>query len=212
MLYPHTSLPETAIARQVEQMNHDERLKVILTYVGHREHRRQRPGRALERTFYRFDVVSDYGAFRDLQRHRMLTIEWQPLSPRHGYVRPQPVDAAGLGDQFDAAMHRSAELHDLLVDDHPNGAQYAVSLAYRVRYSMQFNAREAMHMLELRTSPQGHPAYRRVCQRMHTLIAEQAGHTALAAAMRFVDHDTEPTLGRLDAELRAAAKRAQRPS
>ncbi len=212
MLYPHTSLPETAIARQVEQMSHDERLKVILTYVGHREHRRQRPGRALERTFYRFDVVSDYGAFRDLQRHRMLTIEWQPLSPRHGYVRPQPVDAAGLDDQFDAAMHRSAELHDLLADDHPNEAQYAVSLAYRVRYSMQFNAREAMHMLELRTSPQGHPAYRRVCQRMHTLIAEQAGHSALAAAMRFVDHETEPTLGRLDAELRAAAKRAQRPN
>ena len=120
------------------------------------------------------------------------------------------MNAAGLGDQFDSAMQRSSELYDLIAEDHPNEAQYAVSLAYRVRYSMQLNAREAMHMLELRTSPQGHPAYRRVCQRMHRLIAEKAGHTALAAAMEFVDHEEEPTLGRLDAELKAAAKRDQR--
>jgi len=192
-------------------MTSEERLEVMLAYIGHRENRRQRPGRAFERTFYRFDILSDYGAFRDLQRHRMLTIEWQPLSPRHGYVRPDAVDAAGLGDHFDSAMQRSAALHDLIAEEHPSEAQYAVSLAYRVRYSMQLNAREAMHMLELRTSPQGHPAYRRVCQRMHGLIAEQAGHTALAAAMKFVDHSNEPTLGRLDAELRAAAKRDQRP-
>jgi len=211
MLYPHTSLPEATIIRRVELMTSEERLEVILAYIGHRENRRQRPGRAFERTFYRFDILSDYGAFRDLQRHRMLTIEWQPLSPRHGYVRPDAVDAAGLGDHFESAMQRSAALHDLIAEEHPSEAQYAVSLAYRVRYSMQLNAREAMHMLELRTSPQGHPAYRRVCQRMHGLIAEQAGHTALAAAMKFVDHSNEPTLGRLDAELRAAAKRDQRP-
>ncbi len=212
MLYPHTSLPERLIAEQVERMSTEERLEVILAYVGHREHRRQRPGRALERTFYRFDVLSDYGAFRDLQRHRMLTIEWQPLSPRHGFVRPAPVEAAGLSRQFDSAMERSADLHDLIAEDHPAEAQYAVALAYRVRYSMQFNAREAMHMLELRTSPQGHPAYRRICQRMHTQIAEQAGHTALAAAMKFVDHGAEPTLGRLDAERRAEVRRSQRDS
>jgi len=210
MLYPHTSLPERTIAQRVEMMSADERLDVILSYVGHREHRRQRPGRALERTFYRFDVLSDYGAFRDLQRHRMLTIEWQTLSTRHGYVRPEAIDAAGLTNQFDSAMQHSADLHDLIIGDHPTEAQYAVSLAYRVRYSMQFNAREAMHMLELRTSPQGHPAYRRVCQQMHTQIAELAGHTALAAAMKFVDHGAEPTLGRLDAERRAESRRNTR--
>ena len=104
-------------------------------------------------------------------------------------------------------MERSAALHDLLHDDFPDQASYAVSLAYRVRYSMQFNAREAIHMLELRTSPQGHEAYRRVCQRMHTAIAEVAGHHAVADAMTFVDLSAEPTLGRLDAERRAEEKR-----
>jgi len=212
MLYPYTSLPERAIEARVQMMGVEERIGIIRTYTGNRAHRRQRPGRAFERTGYRFDIVSDYGAFRDLQRHRMLTIEWQPLSPRHGYVRPAAVDAAGVADQFDAVMDRSASLHDALMEEFPDQAAYAVSLAYRVRYSMQFNARQAMHMLELRTGPQGHEAYRRVCQRMHTEIADTAGHHAVAAALQFVDHSLEPPLGRLDAERRAEEKRAGRSS
>jgi len=210
MLYPYTSLSEATVEARVRQMTVDERIRVIESYSGNRGHRRQRPGRAFERTDYRFDVLSDYGAFRDLQRHRMLTIDWQPLSPRHGFVRPPSVDAAGLGAEFDAVMHRSAALYESLLDQHPDQAAYAVSLAYRVRYTMQFNAREAMHMLELRTSPQGHEAYRRVCQRMHVEIAEKAGHHAVAATMAFVDHSAEPTLGRLDAERRAEQKRQGR--
>jgi len=210
MLYPHTSLSESTIEARVRAMSVEDRLDVIKAYVGHRENRRQRPGRAFERTDYRFDVLSDYGAFRDLQRHRMLTIDWQPLSPRHGFVMPAAVSAAGVETEFRGAMERSASLHQALMEDHPDQAAYAVSLAYRVRYSMQFNAREAMHMLELRTTPQGHEAYRRVCQRMHTAIAEKAGHKALAEAMRFVDHTGEPALGRLDAERRAEERRRSR--
>jgi len=210
MLYPHTSLSERTIEARVRAMSVEDRLDVIKAYVGHRENRRHRPGRAFERTDYRFDVLSDYGAFRDLQRHRMLTIDWQPLSPRHGFVMPEAVTAAGVETEFRGAMERSASLHQALMEDHPDQAAYAVSLAYRVRYSMQFNAREAMHMLELRTTPQGHEAYRRVCQRMHTAIAEKAGHKALAEAMRFVDHTGEPALGRLDAERRAEQRRRSR--
>ncbi|HEY5011667.1 MAG TPA: FAD-dependent thymidylate synthase, partial [Acidimicrobiia bacterium] len=89
----------------------------------------------------------------------------------------------------------------------PVQAPYAVSLAYRMRYAMQMNAREAMHVLELRSSPQGHPAYRRIAQEMHRLIAEQAGHRAIALAMRHVDHQTYE-LERLDAERSAEARRA----
>jgi hypothetical protein len=178
--------------------------------VGERANRRHRPGRAFERIDYRFDVLADYGAFRDLQRHRMLTIEWQPLSPRHGYTRPEAVDLAGEADAFDGAMDRSAELHDLLAERFPAEASYAVCLAYKVRFMMQMNAREAMHLLELRSGPQGHPAYREVAQEMHRLIAEQAGHHAVAEAMRFVDHSPEPSLERLDAERRAEARRQGR--
>jgi thymidylate synthase ThyX len=82
-------------------------------------------------------------------------------------------------------------------------------MAYRVRFYMDMNAREAMHVIELRTAPQGHPSYRRVCQRMHRLIAEQAGHRALAAAMTFADH-SEVALERLEAERAAERRRAGR--
>jgi hypothetical protein len=194
----------------VREMNVDERLAVIRAYVGDRSNRRHRPGRAFERTDYRFDVLADYGAFRDLQRHRLLTIEWQPLSPRHGYSRPEAVELAGLGGTYDEAMERSADLHDALAGDFPAQAPYAVALAYRVRFVMQMNAREAMHLIELRTTPQGHPAYRTVAQQMHRLIAEQAGHRAIAEAMRYADHSAEDGLERLDAERRAERRRASR--
>ena len=80
-------------------------------------------------------------------------------------------------------------------------------MAYRVRFYMEMNAREAMHLIELRTAPQGHPAYRRVCQQMHTLIADRAGHTAVAAAMQFVDH-SEVELERLSSERALERKRS----
>ena len=188
-------------------MSVDDRLAVLRAYVGDRSNRRHKPGRALERSGYRFDVVADYGAFRDLQRHRMLTIEWQRLTPDHGYTRPEAVDAAGEDASFDDAMERSAALYEDMVERFPAQASYAVALAYRVRFVMQMNAREAMHLIELRTTPQGHPAYRLVGQEMHRLIAEEAGHHAVAEMMRFVDHQPEPALERLDAERRAEARR-----
>ena len=208
MLYPHTSLAERTVEARVRAMSAAERVAVVRAYCGDRQNRRHRPGRALERVYYRFDVLSDYGAFRDLQRHRMLTIEWQPLSTRHGYVRPEAVAVAGEDEKFDAVMARSARLYEALCAEFGDQASYAVALAYRIRYSMQMNAREAMHMVELRTTLQGHPAYRRVCQRMHALIAEQAGHVAVAELMSFVNHAEDPGLGRLDAEKRVEKLRA----
>jgi hypothetical protein len=152
-------------------------------------------------------VLCDYGAFRDLQRHRLLTIEWQPLSVSHGYLIPPEVDEAGAGDDWIAVMDDSAELHRALrAAGLGDAAQYAVSMAYRIRFVMQMNAREAMHLIELRTTPQGHPVYRRVAQEMHRLIGEMAGHRAIAAAMRFVDHSPAEG-GRLEAERRTEARR-----
>ena len=204
--YSHSSLPEHQLIEKVRHLGIDEKVSLMRAYVGERDNRRHKPGRAFERSFYRFDVLSDYGAFRDMQRHRMLTIEWQRLTPNHGYTRPELVDEAGVGDQFDEAMHRSAGLYDALNPDFSEQAPYAVSMAYRMRYNMQFNAREAMHMLELRSSPQGHPSYRRVALEMHRLIGEQAGHHAIAATMNHMTNEA-PELERLEAERRAEARR-----
>jgi len=204
MLYPTTSVGERELVEQVRKMTVDERLSVMKAYVGDRRNRRHRPGRALERVDYRFDILGDYGAFRDLQRHRMLTIEWQPLSARHGYVMPDVIEQVRKTAQFSDVMERSAGLYEALIDDFPAQAPYGVALGYRMRYSMQMNARSAMHILELRSAPQGHPTYRSVAQDMHRLIAERAGHRAVAEMMKYVDHAPEETLERLNAENRAA--------
>lgn len=210
MLYPFTDQPEHRLEERVRAMTVEERLRVVRAYVGERTNRRHKPGRALERTSYRFDVLADYGAFRDLQRHRMLTIEWQPLTPRHGYTQPAAIASAGCAGAFDAAMERSATLFEVLSESFPAQASYAVCLAYRIRFVMQMNAREAMHLIELRTSTQGHPAYRHVGQEMHRLIAEKAGHKAIAEMMSFVDYSSEPELERLQAERQAEVRRQSR--
>jgi len=162
----------------------------------------------MERVSYRFDILCDYGIFRDLQRHRMMTLEWQRLGTLHGYVVPDSVVDIGAEGRWRAAMDRAAGLSDAVNDAvGADAAQYAVPFAYRIRFYMDLNAREAFHMLELRTAEGGHPDYRRVCQEMHRLIRDEAGHTAIAEAMRFVDHG-DYGLGRLATERRAAAKRA----
>ena len=204
--YPHSRLPEHQLMDRVAKLGVAERLALVRAYVGERENRRHKPGRAFERVDYRFDVLSDYGAFRDLQRHRLLTIEWQRLTPDLGFVRPELVDEAGQAPLFDEAMHRSSLLYEAMIAEFPEQAAYAVSMAYRLRYVMQFNAREAIHLLELRSGAQGHPAYRRVALEMHRLIAEQAGHRAVAEAMTHLGTE-EPELERLAAERRAEARR-----
>jgi thymidylate synthase ThyX len=206
MCYPYLNLAEQDVARRVSALGPEERQRILEAYVGERSNRRHRPGRALERTSYRFDIVADYGAFRDLQRHRMLTVEWQPLGTDLGFEVPPLVEAAGLSARFLESLERSKSLHDILAPCFPEQGVYAVALAFNVRFVLQLNAREAMHVLELRSGPQGHPAYRRIAQEMHRLIAQQAGHHAIADAMRFVDH-TEAELGRLEAEQRSEAKR-----
>lgn len=203
--YQHLELPDDQILRKVRTLSTDEKIAILRAAIGERTNRRHRPGRSFERPLYRFDILADYGAFRDLQRHRMLTIEWQQLTPRHGFEIPDAIVEADLMEPFQAEMERSANLYYDLLEDFPVEAQYAVSLAYRIRFMMQMNAREAMHMLELRSVPQGHPAYRQVVQDMHKLIAKEAGHTAIAEAMQFVDHQIYE-LERLDAE-RASERR-----
>ncbi len=208
-LYPHVEIGERELEAQVRGWSARRRDEVLRAYVGARENRRHRPGRGFERVWYRFDVLGDYGGFRDLQRHRMLTIEWQPLTTTHGYDTPAELEEAGVADAWHEAMERSDALYRRLVVDHPVAAQYAVCFAYRVRYVMQLNARAAMQMLELRSSPQGHPQYRRVVQRMHELIRDEAGHRAVADAMVHVDHGAGE-LERLESERAAERRRRDR--
>jgi thymidylate synthase ThyX len=203
---PMTDRSEDEVLARVRLLGAEEKRALLAAYVGERLNRRHRPGRAFERTDYRFDVVTDYGAFRDLQRHRMLTMEWQPLGTTLGYDVPDVVEEAGLTERYVHSLERSRALEEVLAPHFPLAASYAVALAYRIRYTMQMNAREAMHVLELRSGPQGHPGYRWVAHEMHRLIADQAGHRLLAEAMSHVEFGSTD-LERLDAERRAEERR-----
>ena len=205
-LYAHTDLTDTQLLEVVTNMSDDEKAEVIRAYVGDRQNRRHKPGRGMERSFYRFDILSDFGSFRDLQRHRMMTLDWQRLGLKHGYSTPPTVEEVGWTQRWDDAMGRMTEFHGSVLNQHgPDVAQYVVPFGFRLRYSMQLNTREAFHMLELRTAQQGHPDYRRVCQIMHKLIREKAGHRVIADAMSYVDHN-DYDLGRLESE-RSTEKR-----
>ncbi|HMS25171.1 MAG TPA: FAD-dependent thymidylate synthase [Acidimicrobiia bacterium] len=207
ILYSRSHKSEEQLRDDVAKMSVEDKTEILLAYVGDRTNRRHKPGRAFERTDYRFDILSDYGAFRDLQRHRMLTIEWQQLTPYHGYDIPESITEAGASQEFEDILDTSKNLFDVLAQRFPVGASYAVALQYKIRYVMQMNVREAMHLTELRSAPAGHPSYRKVAQDMHTLIRDVAGHKALAQAMKYVDYEVYE-LERLKAERAAEKKRA----
>ncbi|HEY7763202.1 MAG TPA: FAD-dependent thymidylate synthase, partial [Actinomycetota bacterium] len=205
VLYASSALPDDQLLALAHTMSAEERGEILRTSVGDRSNRRHKPGRAWERTGYRFDVLCDYGAFRDLQRHRPLTIEWQRLTTEHGYETPPQIDEAGLRSDWERVMQASAETERAMLDaGFAEQAQYAVSMAYRIRFVMQMTAREAMHLTELRSQPAGHPVYRRVAQQMHRLIADV--HPTIGETFGYVSYD-EVDLERLEAERRTERKR-----
>ncbi len=207
-LYAVSDLSDEQLLEKVRALSPAQRAEILRAYVGARKNRRHRPGRAFERTSYRFDILADYGAFRDLQRHRLLSLEWQRLSPRHGFAVSPVIAALGADSAWQRIMSECAELYQALVTGGlAEVAAYALPMAYRVRFYMDLNAREAMHVIELRTTPQGHPAYREVCQEMHRLIDQEAGHRTIAAAMSFVDHSGGEE-GRLSAEKAGESRRS----
>jgi thymidylate synthase ThyX len=209
LLFEAAACPEDEARSAVRALPPDERAEMLAELVGARRNRRHRPGRGFEALRYRFEVVSDYGAFRDLQRHRMLTVQWQPLGPDLGAGVPEELEQAGVADAYRGGLERSgAEYGRIAAAGRPELAPYALCLGYRIRYLLDMNAREAMHLIELRSGREGHPAYRAVAHALHAEIARV--HPAVAAAMTFVDHDTEPRLERILSEIRAHARHAAR--
>jgi thymidylate synthase ThyX len=205
LLYEATARPEEETRAAVARLDTPTRARALSDLVGERRNRRHRPGRGFEALRYRFEVVSDYGAFRDLQRHRMLTVQWQTLTPDLGAGVPEEVERAGAGGDYRAALDTSrAEYERLASCGMAAVAPYALCLGYRIRYVLDLNAREAMHLIELRSGREGHPGYRAVAHEMHRQIA--AVHPAVASAMSHVDTEAEPRLERILSEMRSEAK------
>ncbi len=200
MLYEHSSLSLREIEREVAEWSYEDRLAAFKAYVGERLNRRHKPGRALEQARYSWDLMCDYGIFRDLQRHRMVDdLNWQLLTPRYGYEIPELVEEAGLSELFEKCFDMSYKLYSQMqAAGYEEEAQYATLMGHRMRWKVTYNARQAFHFHELRTTPQGHPGYRRLVKQMHDTLAEH--HPLIAESMKFVNKDEDPKLTRLAAE------------
>ena len=201
LLFESSGCSELEIRDALDHLDEEEQSELLCELVGDRANRRHRPGRGLEALRYRFEIVSDYGAFRDLQRHRMLTVQWQALTPDLGADVPEQVELAGCADRYRRALELSRLEYERLAERGLGpAAAYALCLGYRIRFILDLNAREAMQLIELRSGREGHPSYRAVAHEMHAQIAEV--HPGIARAMSHVDRETEPRLERILAELR----------
>ena len=203
LLYSHSGLPLQQIRESVSAMPDTEKIKLIEQTIDLRDHRRHKPERGLEMVFYTFDILGDYGMYRDLQRHRMLTQERQPLTTRYGYDTPDEIEDAGLGVEYHETMSRSADAFETIAKDFPHEAQYVVPMSYNIRWYVNINLRALIWLTEIRSTPQGHTGYRRIAQEMFRKV--EAAQPLLAKYMKFVDLN-EYSLGRLGAEQRQEDK------
>lgn len=209
LLYPHADRPLADVRARVSAMPAGEAAALLATLAEERRNRRDKPPRALEETAYTFDLLGNFGIYRDLHRHRLLSQERQPFTTVHGWETPPEIVESGCENAFRACMEEAAGLHEAVHREHAHEAQYIVPFAFKVRWRVTLNLREAVHLCELRSMPQGHADYRLLVQEMWRRIGE--AHPALAPWGKFVNRDTY-RLGRLQSEMRAEYKRAHTPA
>lgn len=202
ILYEYGELSDTEICKYVSTLSDAAKQDIYLQYVGTRNNRRHKPGRALESVYYRFDVLSDYGAFRDMQRHRMLTIDWQRITPNYGYVIPHDLELyPELKKIYTDVLDKAKSVYNNIAKAHGYElAQYVIPFAYKMRYALTMNLREAFHVIELRSQKQGHPSYRKICHDMVDELKAKAKHDFFVDTMNFVDYSPYYDLSREDAE------------
>lgn len=208
MIFSETQMPLKMIKNQVKNWPHEQKLSIFNAYVGNRLNYRHKPGRAFEAIHYEWELFIDYGIFRDLQRHRMLDMpEWQKLTTAYGYDVPTLIKEAKLEERFHDCFHISDDLFRFLNNaGYEEESQYATLLGHKMRFKFMENAREAFHLHELRTGPQGHPGYRKIVLEMHKKLCEV--HPLIGAAMKFVNKGEDPELTRMAAELATQRKLA----
>ena len=199
---PSTSYLE--ILNRVKKIPTQEKNKIISEFVKIRKNRRHRPSRAFESVYYTFDFCNNFGMFRDFHRHRALTLERQLLTTDHGYATPDEIKIIGIEKEYRECMNKTKNTFEKIRKKFPEQSQYVVNFAYNYQYYMKFNLREACHLIELRTVPQGHVDYRQVAQEMFNQINKI--HPTLSQIIKFVDlkkYDLE----RFESEKRTEIKR-----
>lgn len=199
----HLSLEE--LEEKVRWMGREEIGRLFDVVTSGRENRRHKSPRALERAVYSFEMVADFGIYRDLQRHRMLTQERQLLNCNLGYHTPKEIVACGLESKYKEALLKAKEAYDTIAKGLPEEAQYVVPMAYNIRWYQTINLRALQWMTELRTQAAGHPSYRKIAQQLAEQVIQK--EPLFEKFLRFVDVSLMET-GRLHQELRSEMKRS----
>ncbi len=180
------------------------KVALFSSYVGERTNRRLRPGRAFEMVRYTFEVISDFASLRDLGRHRLLTLLTQDFGPDEGFVVEPIWDRLGVQGEVYQTFARAETLYRHIEQVYgPDVARLVLPLAFRVRSVFGINARELMHLCELRSQPQGHPGYRRLAIDMYRLVAELPRHKLITASFSHVDTGSYEA-GRMTSECRGS--------
>jgi len=197
-------IPYYKILSTVKKMPKIKKNQIIATFSNLRKNRRHRPTRAFEMVNYTFDLINNFGMFRDFHRHRVLTLERQLLTTDHGFNVPKEISVLGLDKDFKDCMYKSKQVFDAIRKKYPVHAQYVVNFSYNYPYFMRLNLREACHLIELRTVPQGHIDYREVAQNMYKEIKKV--HPNLSKIIKYVDLK-KYELERFESEKRTEEKR-----
>ena len=198
------SIQFTDIQKNVKKITKKQKIQIINNFTKIRKNRRHRPPRAFEMTDYTFDLLTNYGMFRDFHRHRALTLERQLLTTDHSYHMPNEIIQLGINKEFSECMHNTKNVFEKIRKKLPVQAQYIVNFAYNYPYFMKLNLREATHLIELRTVPQGHIDYRKIAQKMYKLIEQK--HPILSRIIKYVDMN-QYELERFESEKRTEEKR-----
>ncbi|MBL7054490.1 FAD-dependent thymidylate synthase [Candidatus Woesearchaeota archaeon] len=185
ILYQHSRMPLNQIKEIIKNLSEDEKRNLVKKYLQKRVNRRHKPGRGFETIFYGFDILANYGIYRDLHRHRQLTQEPQDLTTKHGYDVPPELIEAGFKEEYDKCMEKARQAYEEIYKEFPKEAQYVVPFGYRIRWYINLNLREVFHLTELRSQQQGHPDYRRVAQLIYKKVKEV--HPTLTEYLKFVD-------------------------
>ncbi len=206
--YPHCRTTSRTMVEVLSREPKDRLVALLAELIGTRATRRDRVPRGFEMGYpLTFEVTGNFGIFRDLHRHRMLTQQRQLLNPHLGFTLPKDIEDIGMAGDVRALIAEIGDLYDQLVASvGPEVAQYCVTFGHHIRFTMGFNLREAQHFLELRTIPQGHPDYRRVCQTMERIINDRAPWITACGILGHVDHNDYPW-SRADAEAKQSQKR-----
>ncbi len=186
-----------------KHLSDEEIARILDAACNARENRRHKSPRALEHAEFTFEIVTDFGAYRDLHRHRILTQERQFLCCDYGFYTPSEILDTPYEDEYCHALAQAKEVFDLIAAELPEEAQYIVPMAYNIRWYFHINLRALQWLCELRSSPAGHPSYRYIAQAMARQVCDQ--FPQFERFFKFVDFEGYE-LGRLEQEQRKVEK------